>query len=65
MTLFRFARVEHDGAREQEEDDDQRVVQDVAQVEHALDDVFEMREEGQRGDAVDQPLRRPALEEVE
>ena len=32
----RFARFEHDGAREQEEDGDQRVVQDVTQIEHAL-----------------------------
>ena len=51
--LFRLARVEHHGAREQEEDGDQREIQQVAQVEHALDDVLEVREERQRGDAVD------------
>src|SRR6186713_981093 len=62
MRLPGFDRLEHGGAREQEEDGNQREVQDIAHVEHTFDDVLEVPEERQREYAVDQPLRRPALE---
>src|SRR5678816_3888994 len=61
MRLPGFDRLEHGGAREQEEDGNQREVQDVAHVEHTLDDVLEVPEERHCVDAVDHPLRCPGL----
>src|SRR5690606_39203791 len=61
----RLARVDHDDGRVQPEGNQDRVVDEIAQVDDSLLDGIEMREEAEGRDGVHQRLRRPALEEVE
>src|ERR1700747_1969414 len=64
LRLVRFAQFEGDRGCKQEQADQHREIQQVADVDDALPDGVEMGEERERSDRIDQRLRRPAAEHI-
>src|SRR5688572_21684903 len=63
-TSSRLALVDDDLVHEQCEGDQGQVEHDGGQIEDALGDALEVREEAERRDGRHQPLRRPGAEEL-